>query len=612
MAARTSNLQPQGSAYVGLGRWTVALLIYCVAVIVFGGFVSSSLSGDGCGMHWPSCHGSLLPDGTLKSAIEISHRYSSAVLLFFVLGVLYAARTVLPKGHAARKWLAWAVAFCVTEALVGAVLVKTGWVAKDTSSGRVGLSMFHLLNTFCLIGFLALAVDAVRVPRPVARGSSPTRWALIAGALALLALGATGAVASLGDQIFPASSLAAGLRDDLNPASHFLVRLRGIHPFVAVSGALYVLAMVGLVGKWCPEPVTRRRGLWLLCLVGLQIVLGVVNLALLAPLPLQSAHLLLTDAIWITFVLFAASAYRAEAPVPGEAESSGHPPTVRDFVALTKPRVISLLLFTTFAAMFVGKQGSPSWGLIVAVMIGGYLMAGAANTINMILERDLDDAMGRTSTRPTVTGRVSPRSAAWFATYSVAASLALLGFGANWLTAGLAFAGLLCYVLVYTIWLKRRSWSNIVIGGAAGAFPPLVGYAAVTGQLSPLAWYLFSVIFLWTPVHFWALALLLRDDYARAGVPMLPVVKGEHATVVQIAFYCVLTSVVSILPFLQREVGWFYLATTAVLNLWLLAGCVRLLLKPEKPQARFVFKASMVYLALFFIAVAVDRTAWPL
>lgn len=612
MAAGNPSLHPQVPKIIGLGRWTVALLVYCVAVVVFGGFVSSSLSGDGCGMHWPSCHGSLLPDGTLKSAIEITHRYSSALLLFFVLGVLFAARRIMPPGHAARKWLAWGVVFCITEALVGAVLVKTGWVAKDTSAGRVGLSMFHLLNTFALIGFLTLAADAVRNAQNVSRGTSPTRWAILVGALALLALGATGAIASLGDQIFPASSLAAGLRDDLNPASHFLVKLRGIHPFVAVSGALYVLAMVGLVGKWCQDVAAKRRGTWLLGLVAGQIVLGVVNLALLAPLPLQSAHLLLTDAIWITFVLFAASAFRAEEIVPSKAEESFGRPTVGDFVALTKPRVISLLLFTTLAAMFVGEQGVPSLGLIVAVMVGGYLMAGASNTINMVLERDLDDAMGRTSTRPTVTGRVSPKVASWFATGSVLASLTLLGFGANWLTAGLAVAGLLCYVLVYTIWLKRRSWSNIVIGGAAGAFPPLVGYAAVTGQLSPLAWYLFSVIFLWTPVHFWALALLLRDDYARAGVPMLPVVRGEHATVVQIAFYCVLTSVVSVLPFLQREVGWFYLVSTAVLNLWLLAGCVRLLFRPEKAQARFVFKASMVYLALFFIAAAVDRTAWPL
>lgn len=596
---------------VRLGRWAVALLVYCVAVVVFGGFVSSSLSGDGCGMHWPTCHGSLLPDGTLKSAIEISHRYSSALLLFFVLGVLYAARRVLPRGHAARKWLGWAVVFCLTEAFVGAVLVRLGWVAKDTSTGRVGLTMFHLLNTFTLVGLLTLAADSVRNSTPVARGSSATRWMLALGAIGLLALGATGAVASLGDQIFPASSLAAGIRDDLSPASHFLVRLRAIHPFVAVSAGAFLLAMVGLVTKWVPDKLSQRRGTWLLALFGGQIVLGVLSLALLAPLPLQSAHLLLTDAIWVTFVLFATAALRAERLQQQDDGVSYRKPTVRDFVALTKPRVISLLLFTTFAAMFVGMQGVPPLGLVLVVMVGGYLMAGASNTINMVLERDLDLAMGRTSGRPTVTHRVSPRAASWFAAASVAASVALLGFGANWLTALLALAGLLCYVLVYTIWLKRRSWSNIVIGGAAGAFPPLVGYASVTGQLSPLAWYLFSVIFLWTPVHFWALALLLRDDYARAGVPMLPVVKGEHATVVQIAFYCVLTALVSIIPFLQHQVGWFYLVTTAVLNLWLLAGCVRLLVRPDRAQAKSVFHASMVYLALFFIAAAVDRAAWP-
>jgi protoheme IX farnesyltransferase len=595
-----------------LGRWVWATLVYCVIVVAFGGFVSSSLSGDGCGMHWPTCHGTLLPDGTAKSAIEISHRYSSGLLLLVLGGVWATALRTLPKGHGARRALGLAMAFCVAEALLGAVLVRMGWVAQDTSAGRVLVTSLHLLNTFGLLGFLAMAADAVRDPRPIVRGGTPARWALAAGAAGMLVLGVTGAISSMGDQIFPASSLAQGLAADLDPASHFLVRLRGIHPFVAVSVGMYLLMAATLVAQWVRDPLVRRRAGWVMGVFVLQVAIGLVSLLTLAPLPMQSLHLVVSDALWILFVLLCSATARAElVRVPAAGAPAPSRPTLADFVALTKPRVVSLLLFTTVAAMFLGPDGAPGWPLVALVALGGYLMAGAANAVNMVLERDLDTAMGRTNGRPTVNDRVSGPQAAWFAAVSAAVSFAILSLAANVLAACLALAGLAFYVVVYTIWLKRRTWHNIVIGGAAGAFPPLVGYAAVTGQLSPLAWYLFAVIMLWTPVHFWALALLIKDDYARAGVPMLPVVKGERATVVQIALYAVLTALVSVMPFLQREVGWFYLASTAILNLWLLAGSLRLMAQPSKPRARGVFKASLVHLALFFVAVAVDRLAWP-
>jgi protoheme IX farnesyltransferase len=595
-----------------LGRWILATLAYCVLVIVFGGFVSSSLSGDGCGMHWPTCHGSLLPDGTLKSAIEISHRYSSGLLLLLLGGVWAASRRSLPRGHRVRKFLGLAVAFCVAEALLGAVLVKFGWVAQNTSASRVLVTVLHLVNTFGLLAFLALALDASRNPAVPDRGATPSRWALVGGVVALLLLGATGAISSMGDQIFPASSLAAGLGADLDPASHFLVRLRGIHPFVAVSAGLYLATTVSLVTRWLPSAAVRRRGGRFLGLFVAQLALGLTSLLMLAPLPLQMMHLLLSDILWISFVLFAAAAVRAETVrAPSPTEATRERPTVGDYVALTKPRVVSLLLFTTLVAMFLGPDGAPPLWLLAAVAFGGYLMAGAANAINMALEHDLDEAMGRTSGRPTVTRRISPAQAGWFAAVCATVSFATLTAAANVLSAVLALAGLAFYVLVYTIWLKRRTWHNIVIGGAAGAFPPLVGYAAVTGQLSPLAWYLFAVILLWTPVHFWALALLIKDDYARAGVPMLPVVKGERATVVQIALYAGLTALVSVMPFLQREVGLFYLVSTGLLNLWLLAGSLRLMFDPSRTRARGVFKTSMAHLALFFVVVAVDRLTWP-
>nr|CAA9214700.1 Heme O synthase, protoheme IX farnesyltransferase COX10-CtaB [uncultured Armatimonadetes bacterium] len=305
------------------------------------------------------------------------------------------------------------------------------------------------------------------------------------------------------------------------------------------------------------------------------------------------------------------SSVAPKASVPlanAEARTTARTATWKDYLALTKPRVISLLLFTTLAAMFVAARGWPGGWLFLAVALGGYMAAGAANAINMVIDRDIDGAMTRTAKRPTVTQSIPTRSALAFAFALEAASFALLSGVANVLAASLALAGLLFYVFVYTLLLKRRTWHNIVIGGAAGAFPPLVGWAAVTGGLSPLAWYLFGIVFAWTPVHFWALALLIKDDYARAGIPMLPVVRGERATVLQIGLYAVLTAVVSILPWtLGGEVRAVYLLSAALLNALLLVRSWQLFRSPDRPRAVSLYKYSMLYLALLFLAMAVDR-----
>jgi protoheme IX farnesyltransferase len=225
----------------------------------------------------------------------------------------------------------------------------------------------------------------------------------------------------------------------------------------------------------------------------------------------------------------------------------------------------------------------------------------------MVIDRDIDGKMRRTSLRPTVTRKIPTGHALLFGMALALGSFALLWAAANLLAAMLSLAGLVYYVIVYTLLLKRRTWHNIVIGGAAGAFPPLVGWAAVTGDLSWLAWYLFAIIFLWTPVHFWALALMIRDDYAEAGVPMLPVVRGERVTVIQIALYAVLTAIVSLLPMALQEVRGVYLASAVLLNLVLLLRAAQLLWRPGRPRAVSLYKYSMLYLALLFLAMAVDR-----
>jgi heme o synthase len=282
------------------------------------------------------------------------------------------------------------------------------------------------------------------------------------------------------------------------------------------------------------------------------------------------------------------------------------PSFARDLIALTKPRIISLLLVTTVAPMFAA--GRPNWLLVLLVLIGGYLMAGGANAVNMYMDRDIDDRMARTRLRPIPSGRLGPLSVLAFGVALATGATALFAWFVNPLSAALALAGFYIYVFVYTRWLKRRSPQNIVIGGAAGAIPPLVGWAAVTGSLDLTALYLFLIIFYWTPPHFWALALLKQRDYGRAGVPMAPLVWGERETMDQMFWYTLVLIALTVLPVAFGAFGLIYLASALILGAILLAGVVRVRSTAEwTAPAWRVYKFSLLYLALLFVAMAVDR-----
>ena len=281
---------------------------------------------------------------------------------------------------------------------------------------------------------------------------------------------------------------------------------------------------------------------------------------------------------------------------------------LRDLIALTKPRVISLLLLTTVAPMFLTDRGLPSAGLVGWVVLAGYLMAGGANAINMWFDRDIDREMGRTSQRPVPAGRLPAGAALLFGVGLGAVSFVLFRRFVNPLAGWLALAGLLFYVLVYTMWLKRSTAQNIVIGGAAGAFPPLVGWAAMTGSLDLAALYLFAIVFYWTPPHFWALALIKERDYARAGVPMLPVVRGAHETKVQMLVYTLLLLPLTLLPTLAGTQGLLYAGAAVLLGARLLWYCLRLLKeRAVTPTAWRMYRYSLLYLALLFVAMGIDK-----
>ena len=276
----------------------------------------------------------------------------------------------------------------------------------------------------------------------------------------------------------------------------------------------------------------------------------------------------------------------------------------RDYVALTKPKVQSLLLLTTVTTMLVA--GDPPLWLIAVTVLGGYLSAGGAGAVNHWYDRDIDAAMARTADRPVPSGRVAPGAALAFGLVLAALSFLLLATAVNLLSAVLALSGFVGYTLVYTVWLKRRTVQNIVIGGAAGAVPPLVGWAAVDGQLTGTAVYLFAIVFFWTPPHFWALSLLMKEEYAKVGVPMLPVVRGEAETRRQILLYSVLLYGVTQLPFSGGGFGVVYLVASLVLNALFIGGAVRLLRRADRRSALRLYLFSLLYLALLFGAMVVD------
>ncbi len=275
-----------------------------------------------------------------------------------------------------------------------------------------------------------------------------------------------------------------------------------------------------------------------------------------------------------------------------------------DYVELTKPKVQSLLLFTTITTMEIA--GSPSVGRIALTCLGGYLSAGGAGAVNHWYDRDIDASMKRTAGRPVPAGRVAPAAALSFGLALAGLSFALLSLAVNVLAAGLALGGFVGYVGVYTMWLKRRTPLNIVIGGAAGAMPPLVGWAAVRGSVAWTAVYLFAIVFYWTPPHFWALSLLMKDEYARVGVPMMPVVRGERETRRQIVLYTLLLYAISQLPFCAGEFGLFYLFASMGLGLAFVAGAVWLYRRADRRTALRLYLFSLAYLALLFGAMVAD------
>ena len=409
------------------------------------------------------------------------------------------------------------------------------------------------------------------------RPAKPGPWLLLTG------------VAALG------SVLAVVVTGDWGKLPHYGAALVALSLLIAL-----VLAV------WFGHRERRRLVILSIASLGLYLVQlasgGLVGLADNAGWPI-ALHLALSGVALLALLLTVADL------LTGERRSRSLPTKQggwRDYITLTKPRIMTLLLLTAAGGMFVGARGVPPLGLLLAMLGGLALASGGASALNHLLDRDIDQHMSRTDRRPVAMGRISPERALEFGLALSAFSFVVLASFTNILTAALAIFGNLFYVLVYTRWLKRTTPHNIVIGGAAGAIPPVVGYAAATGNLALPALFLFLIVFVWTPPHFWALALLIKRDYAAARVPMLPVVSGDSRTAKAIVRYTALTVLVTMLPVITGDLRWLYLAAALALGAAFLGLALALERKLTPERSRRLFTFSLAYLALLFVAMAID------
>jgi len=595
-------------------------------LIAVGGLVRATDSGLGC-PDWPRCFGKLVPPAELHAWIEHSHRLVASVIIVLV-AVLAVAAWRTGEARSVRWATVGAVALVLGQALLGAIVV---WRKLEADSVTL-----HLATALALLALLELVTFRSRWPardrdEPAAGDSaSPTAGGGASRAagdgrsrrfarLTMVGAGLVYAQMLVGSTVtghdaglaFPDFPLMDGrLLPDLTLTT---AKLQVLHRGLAmVVGVVVVLIWLrARRTQWTHPTVTRLAG-YASGLVVVQIALGVANvwnrLSALTVVP----HLAVGSLLWgVMFLLalhasrFTGSGQRDPAePEPAPRRSARQ--AAGAYFLLTKPRIIELLLVTTVPAMFIAERGVPPLWLVAATLAGGSLSAASANTINCYLDRDIDQVMARTARRPLPTHRVDPADALRFGVVLGVAGFVWLWATVNLLSAALATAAILFYVFVYTIGLKRRSTQNIVIGGAAGAVPVLVGWSAVTGTVQLPALVLFAIIFYWTPPHFWALSLKYREDYAAAGVPMLPVVRGSRETSHQILYYTLLLVAVTLLLYPAGRMGTIYLTAALTLGGVFVWRAVQLWRDASGQRAIRLFSFSNRYLALLFAAMAVD------
>jgi len=608
----------------------VATAIAAYLLILLGGLVRISGSGMAC-PDWPLCHGRLIPPLEGPVLIEYAHRLVAASVTVLVLATAFAAFVVRRAVPLAGTTALAVLGLVVVQIVLGGLTVKMD-LTPGLVTTHLGVAMLFLA------GLLVQAVIALRSPAgglPAPAGFRRLAWLTLAATYAMVLIGGFlgSSSAALACPSFPMCRGTELLPSDWPAHAHML------HRFWAVLVTLLVIATAVSAAR------TRVRGLAAIAnlavvLVFAQFAVGVLNVMTRLLPAVQGTHLALAAALFGTLVVLVALAVPQPAldrssargrvgalrtiaggsvDDPAEAipwtQPAVRPSAIRtaaatagDYLALMKPRIIMLLLITTITTMIVAVPHHLSLGILLLTLLGGTLAAGSANAFNMYLDRDIDAVMQRTCLRPVPAGRLRPTHAVGFGITTGLLSILVFAWGVNVLSAALSTAGIVFYVAVYTRWLKRTTPQNIVIGGAAGAVPPLVGWAAATGHLAAPAIALFAIVFLWTPPHFWALALAKADDYRAAGIPMLPVVRGEAETRRQMFLYSLALSAATLVLYVPlRALGPLYLVSAVVLDAVFVLLTWAVLTKRSPKAEMGLFGYSLLYLALLFIAMVVDR-----
>jgi len=607
--ARPLRDAPSGAARSRLRRFStlaIAAAVATYALIVAGGLVRATDSGLAC-PDWPLCFGNWVPPADLHAWIEHTHRLIAAVAVGPLVGAV-ALITVFSRRRNDRVLLVAAIVagvLVVIQALLGGQVV--------IQQLRPELVTLHVAMALTVLGMTIVIADRA------ASGPFPPRAHRRLGRLVAITGAATFAQMLLGSWV---TGVGAGLAYPDFPLMNSGLLPGGVTVIEAVQLAHRLLALVVLVlTYWTARQVwreldaqgPRRLAVAAAVLVTIQVALGAANVwsrlsALFVVPHLAVGAALFGIVVWL-YLAVRRTPLASHAPAvdaAGEREAN-FGDALRAYVALTKPRIIELLLVTTVPTMFLAQRGIPSPWLIAAVLLGGSLAAGGANAINMYLDRDIDDLMRRTRHRPLPRHAVTPQRALAFGVALSVASILWLTLTVNLLSALLTASAIGFYVFVYTMWLKRSTPQNIVIGGAAGCVPVLVAWAAVTNTVGVPALVLFGIVFYWTPPHFWALALRYRADYAAASVPMLPVVRGEAETARQIVLYTLVLVAVSLLLFPAAGMGLIYLVAAVALGGLFVWYALRLRRDVADGRAAIrLFRYSISYLTLLFAAVAVD------
>ena len=609
-------------------KLTLVTAIVTYLVVVMGALTRGTGSGMGCGYDWPLCNGLLPPLDDVRAWIEWWHRAFALTIGILVTAMLVMA--VLRQRDKPTVVVASIGAFALTlvQAWLGQITVETGNAGEWVTA--------HLATAMLVLAVLTGIAIRARYPGRLPGHGASQRFTLLAAfaALAVYALLLFGSHVTaigaaliypdwplFGGQILPAFSN--------QPAVAALQQAQFLHRIVAVVVGLVVLATAWVAwrryepGRWGP-PAARPT---LLALTGtaaalylVQAIVGALQISTdLAPWAV-ALHVALGAAIWALLVAATVYAYcearvvASAAPAAPDGADSGHPsPTavspadrIRAYVALTKPRIIELLLVTTVPAMVMAARGVPRLDLVVWTLLGGALAAGAANAINQVIDRDIDALMSRTRRRPLPAHNIEPEDALVFGLGLGVVAFGELAVLVNLVSAFLALLAIGFYVVVYSLLMKRSTPQNIVIGGAAGALPPVIGWAAVTGNVTLPALILFAIVFYWTPPHFWALSLRLRRDYEAAHVPMLPVVRGIRETTRQIGLYSILMVALTLVLFAIGHLGLVYLVGALVLGGLFLRQALLMWRDGTDQRAVRLYRFSIAYLTVLFALIVID------